>query len=99
MTDSDDYDCPWKEALDKYFEPFLAWFFPAAHAEIDWSRGYESPNHELRQVVHEAGIGKRSVDHLAKVWVNSGGEQWILVHVEVQTSMDIDSARRMYTYS
>jgi len=99
MTKSDDHDSPWKEVLDKYFEPFLAWFFPAAHAGIDWSRGYESLNQELRQVVREAEIGKRSVDHLAKVWRNSGGEEWILVHVEVQTSRDSDFARRMYTYN
>jgi len=37
-----DFDGPWKEALDQYFEAFLAFFFPVAHAEIDWSRGYES---------------------------------------------------------
>jgi hypothetical protein len=37
-----DYDDPWKEALSVCFEPFMAFFFPQAHAEIDWSRGYES---------------------------------------------------------
>ena len=25
----DDFDSPWKEALDGYFEPFLALLFPA----------------------------------------------------------------------
>jgi hypothetical protein len=30
-----DYDNPWKEALEQYFEAFLAFFFPQAHAEID----------------------------------------------------------------
>jgi hypothetical protein len=39
---SADYDSPWKEALDFYFEAFLALLFPAVHAQIDWSRGYES---------------------------------------------------------
>ena len=99
MTASDDYDSPWKEALGMYFQPFLALFFPAAHAEIDWSRGCESLNQELRQVVHEAELGGRRVDHLVKVWLASGRERWILVHVEVQTSYDRDFARRMYTYN
>jgi hypothetical protein len=27
----DDYDSPWKEALERYFPVFLAWFFPAAY--------------------------------------------------------------------
>ena len=34
-----DYDSPWKEMLDGYFPAFMAFFFPAAAAEIDWSRG------------------------------------------------------------
>jgi hypothetical protein len=34
-----DSDSPWKEALDRYFERCMAFFFPQAHAEIDWSRG------------------------------------------------------------
>jgi hypothetical protein len=33
-----DYDSPWREALDRSFELFLAFFFPQAHADIDWSR-------------------------------------------------------------
>ena len=32
-----DYDSPWKEALDRYFEACLALFFPEAHADIDWT--------------------------------------------------------------
>ena len=35
---STDYDSPWKEALDVYFEPFLALLFPEVHRGIDWSR-------------------------------------------------------------
>ena len=99
MTDRDDYDSPWKEALAAYFQPFLALFLPAAHAEIDWSRGHESLNQELRQVVRKAKLGKRHVDHLVKVWLNSGQEQWLLIHVDVQTSKEADFARRMYTYN
>jgi hypothetical protein len=94
-----DYDSPWKEALRVYFQPFLTLFFPDAHAEIDWSRGCQSLDQELRQIVREGELGRRVVDHLVKVWLNSGREQWILVHVEVQTSEDPDFARRMYTYN
>ena len=57
-----DYDSPWKEALDRYFELFLAFFFPHAHAEIDWLRGYEALDKELQQVVREAELGRRVVD-------------------------------------
>jgi len=41
-----DYDSPWKEVLDLYFESFMAFFFPDAHADIDWSRNYEALDKE-----------------------------------------------------
>src|SRR5262245_65444420 len=52
-----DYDSPWKEMLDGYFPAFMAFFFPAAAAEIDWSRGYESLDTELQQIVRDAALG------------------------------------------
>ena len=36
-----DFDSPWKEALEVYFQAFLALFFPDIHGDIDWSRGFE----------------------------------------------------------
>ena len=94
-----DYDSPWKEALDAYFEPFLALLFPTTHAEIDWSRGHESLDKEFQAIVREAEIGRRHVDKLAKVWTLDGAERWVLIHVEVQTSRDADFPERMYVYN
>ena len=36
-----DYDSPWKSALERYFPQFMAFFFPEAHAGIDWNNGYQ----------------------------------------------------------
>ncbi|MEI8374998.1 MAG: cytosolic protein [Planctomycetota bacterium] len=94
-----DYDSPWKEALDVYFEPFLGLFFTQAHGEIDWGRGFESLDTELQQVVREAELGRRVVDKLVKVWLKDGREQWVLIHVEVQTSEEPNFAKRMYVYN
>ena len=91
-----DYDSPWKEALDGYFEPFLQLFFGEAHADIDWSRGYESLDKELQQVVRTAKSGRRVVDKLVKVWLKDGREQWLLIHVEVQMARKAKFAQRMY---
>jgi hypothetical protein len=96
---SADYDSPWKEALDAYFEPFLALLFPEVHRQIDWSRGYESLDKEFQQVVREAEIGRRYVDKLVKVWTKEGVECWVLIHVEVQTTRDADFPQRMYVYN
>src|SRR5437870_5683121 len=96
---SADYDSPWKEALDAYFEAFLLLLFPNIHAQIDWSRGYESLDKEFQQVVREAEVGRRYVDKLVKVWTKEGAERWVLVHVEVQTTRDPDFPERMYVYN
>ncbi|MBW4528978.1 MAG: Rpn family recombination-promoting nuclease/putative transposase [Phormidium tanganyikae FI6-MK23] len=96
---SANYDAPWKEALERYFEPFLAFFFPQIHAEIDWQLSYESLDSEFQQVVRDAEIGKRFVDKLVKVWRRDGQETWVLIHVEIQSQYDSDFAKRMYTYS
>lgn len=94
-----DFDSPWKEALDSFFEVFLEFFFPAIYAEIDWSRGHEMLDQELQQVVREAKLGRRHVDKLVKVWRTDGAETWVLIHVEVQSQVDEDFARRMYVYN
>src|SRR5882672_818405 len=74
---SADYDSPWKEALDAYFEAFLALLFPAIHAQLDWSRGHESLDKEFQQIVREAESGRRYVDKLVKVWTKDGEERWV----------------------
>ncbi len=94
-----DYDSPWKEALDVYFPAFLAFFFPRIHADIDWSRGYEFLDKELQKIVPKAAGGRLYVDKLVKVWRKNGREEWVLIHVEVQTQRDPRFPRRMYGYN
>ena len=96
---SADYDSPWKEALDRWFQPFIAFFFPLTHADIDWSRGYETLDTELQQVVRDAELGRRYADKLVKVWLRDGSEEWLLIHVEVQGRREEDFARRVYVYN
>ena len=55
-----DYDSPWKEALDRYFELCMAFFFPRIHADIDWRRGYEMLDKELQPIVRRAKHGRRT---------------------------------------
>jgi hypothetical protein len=56
-TPYDDYDSPWKLALEEYFEEFKALFFPTAHADIDWSRPVEFLDKELQQVAIFGSFG------------------------------------------
>jgi hypothetical protein len=94
-----DYDSPWKEALDRYFELCMAFFFPWIHAEIDWTRGYEMLDKELQPIVRRARHGRRYVDKLVKVWLKTGEERWLLIHVEVQGRKEGEFPERMHVYN
>jgi hypothetical protein len=91
-------DTPWKEALEHYFEPFMALFHPEAHVEIDWSRPCVFLDKELQQVVRDADAGRALADKLVQVWRLDGEEEWVMVHVEVQGKEVPDFADRMYRY-
>jgi hypothetical protein len=71
-----DFDNPWKDVLEHFFKHFLAFFFPEAHAAIDWARNYESLDKELQQIVSESELGLRLADKLFKVWLTDGGATW-----------------------
>jgi len=96
---ADDYDSPWKEILELYFEDFTTFFFPVAAREIEWDRGHEFLDKELQQVVKDAQLGRRFADKLVRVWRKNGQEAWVLAHIEVQGQEETDFAKRMYTYN
>jgi len=93
-----DYDGAWKETLERYLRPFLELCFPLAAAGIDWAVPIEFLDQELQQIVRDADLGKQRTDKLVKVQRRDGGEEWVLIHVEVQAQPDPDLALRMYRY-
>jgi hypothetical protein len=76
-TSNDQYDSPWKEAIERYFPEFMEFYFPDAHAEIDWVKEHVFLDQELRAVVQDADLGTRFVDRLVRVNVLNGCESWI----------------------
>ena len=99
MDSPDDYDSPWKEAVESYFPEFIEFYFPDASQQIAWARGYQFLDQELRAVVQDAELGKRFVDKLAKVALRDGSERWVYVHLEVQGSAQAEFAERMFVYN
>ena len=99
MDSPDDYDSPWKEAVESYFPEFIEFYFPDASQQIDWARGHVFLDQELRAVVQDAELGKRFVDKLAKVALRDGSERWVYVHLEVQGSAQAEFAERMFVYN
>ncbi len=98
-TSNDQYDSPWKEVIERYFPEFMAFYFPDASAEIDWSKEYVFLDQELRAVVQDAELGTRFVDRLVRVNVLNGGESLIYIHVEVQGTKQAEFAERMFVYN
>ncbi|MGK7883829.1 MAG: DUF4351 domain-containing protein [Crocosphaera sp.] len=93
------FDSPWKEIVETYLPDFMAFFFPNAHSQIDWERGFEFLDSEFRQVVRDAELGKRFVDKLVKLYLTDGEETWVLIHLEIQSQYESTFAERIYVYN
>jgi transcription termination factor NusB len=77
----------------------LECYFPAVAAAVDWEQPPEWSNKELSQILGQTGRRNRTVDVLVKLRLLSGGEQWILLHVEVQTGHEEGFAQRLALYN
>ena len=87
-SEADQFDSPWKEALEKYLQPLLEFCFPSIAEAIDWRTNPEFLDQELQEVVRDAALGKQRVDKLIKVQLLDGSQGWLLIHVEVQHRPD-----------
>ena len=93
-----EYDSPWKEILDKYFDQFLQLCFPELYQAIDWRTPPKMLDKELQQIAQESETGERIVDKLVEVRLLSGQLEWLLVHLEIQSQPSEAFARRMFVY-
>jgi hypothetical protein len=84
--DKTDYDSAWKEVIERLFEPFTLFFFPDIHHDIDFSKGIEILDSELREITPYGNVGKRYADELVKVHLKDGSLAcvWVFIHIEVQ---------------
>jgi flagellar biosynthesis/type III secretory pathway protein FliH len=91
MKETPDYDSPWKEVIELYFKEFIEFFFPKAFNDIDWNKGYEFLDKEMQQITKEAKTGRKYVDKLVRVRLNTGKDIWVVIHADVQTQREKDS--------
>ena len=96
--EDNDYDSPWKEALELYFPQFMELLFPFAYSEINWAIAHEFLETELQQIVRDADSGRSYTDKLVKVYTLTGEETWVLIHIEIQGKADAAFNQRMYRY-
>ncbi len=95
-TGREDYDSPWKEIIERFFERFMAFYFGRAHRLIAGDEGFEFLDKELQKITREAEQGRRTVDKLVRVRLKKGGEMWVLIHIEVQGQRDRWFAKRVF---
>src|SRR5258708_496052 len=98
MSNTMEFDSPWKEAIRLFLRSFLRLCFAGGEAAIDWSRTPEFLDKELRQIIRDAAEGKQFVDVLVKVWLRNGEEEWFLLHFEVQHRFEENFAERLFHY-
>ena len=98
-TENTDYDNPWKSFIELYFRDFLAFFFPAIAADIDWTQPIRFLDKELQKVVRDAEMPKRYADKLVEVHRLSGEKALVICHIEVQNQGESDFGARMYSYN
>lgn len=98
-TPESDYDGAWKELLRSHLREALENCFPALANLVDWTFEPEWLDKEISQIVGRSGHKNREVDVLFKVRLKDGEDQWILCHLEIQTSYEVDFAFRLDLYN
>src|ERR1700730_15136550 len=93
-----EFDSSWKYILEIFFEEFVAFCLPEIHREIDWKKGYKTRDKELTKIAKNAKKGKRYVDKLIEVSMQSGKEAFVLLHIEIQGNRVSNFEERMFTY-
>ena len=83
-TPNVDYDNNWKEVVEKQLANVVSFFLPNFHPHVDWTRKPEFLEQEMRIIRRNTQKGrKKIVDKLVKVWLKTGEEYWILIHIEI----------------
>ncbi|OIN59759.1 hypothetical protein [Arsenicibacter rosenii] len=93
-------DSLWKAILEDVFDDFLRFFIAEADSLFAMDKGFEFLDKELEQLfpTNPDDLAPRYVDKLVRVFLQTGGEQWILIHIEVQGNSDPTFASRMFHY-
>ena len=93
-----DYDTHWKKVIEEYFQSFVDFFLPDLYPLVNFEIDPVFLDKELHEIIAEQTKGSRKGDQLVKVQLKSGKEQWLLIHIEVQSYPDKNFDLRMFSY-
>ncbi len=94
-----DFDNNWKEALEKHTYDAVAFLMPHVFPLLDTTKTPVFLEQEMRNIKRKTQKGrKKIVDKLIKVWLKTGEERWLLIHIEIESSDKEGFSKRMYIY-
>ena len=96
-----DYDALLKEFVSDFFPEFVAFVNPTLYAAIDWDKGFVFLEQELINTLRgkfKIRGKRRHTDKLVKVYLRTGAEHFIFVHIEFQHKPEKAFAHRMFLY-
>ena len=97
-SESFDYDALWKDFIHEFWRDILERFMPDLYDKADLDHEAEFLEKELRDLLGDSEPSKNFVDELMKVFLKDGGEEWVLLHIEIQGKGGEDISRRMFRY-
>ena len=100
QTDRFDFDGFWKDLIERFWRELLRSFLPTLYAVADLTKEPEFLDKELRDVLHipDDQDSPRFVDVLLKIPLKDGGEERVLLHIEVQGPGGDNLTFRMFDY-
>jgi hypothetical protein len=81
-----------------FLRAFLDWFFPQQAGRIDWSIPWKDRCSEIQTLRPRGRKGYR-VDLLFEVSLLGGGQQLVLIHIEIQTAREANFEVRLFDYT
>ncbi len=95
-----EFDGPWKHALEGRLDLFLGLFLADLHEIVDWTRDHLALDQELQKLMPESATGVRRVDKLFKASrKGTGDSRFFHVEAQAQPQPEQEFAERMYVYS
>jgi len=92
------FDEAWKNVIEQFCPHLLHFFVPSLYEDMELEKEVEFLDKEMKQLSLISVKGAKYVDKLVKVYLKNGEEQWILVHIEVQSYSEENFSKRMFRY-
>lgn len=94
-----DHDTHWKDLIEKLPGHFTQLFLPHIYPLVDWNKPVTWLQQEFHKLIADKHKGDKVInDKLLKLHLKDGTEQWVLIHIEVESGAKANVPERMFVY-